>query len=55
MCGEVFIASCDIEPTGCAIAWLLLLVGVIVHALHYCGDDACSSDEDEPSAMYTYW
>ena len=36
-CGDVFTASCDIEPTGCALAWLLLLLSVVAHAMHYCG------------------
>ena len=55
MSGDVFTASCDIEPAaGCAVAWLLLLVSATVHALHYCKGDECESDEDEtPSTMYS--
>ena len=33
-CGDVFTASCEVEPVGCAVAWLLLLLSVIVHAMH---------------------
>ena len=55
VCGDVFTASCDIEPAaGCAVAWLLLLVSATVHSLHYCKGDECESDEDEtPSTMYS--
>ena len=53
VCGDVFTASCDIEPTGCALAWLLLLLSVVAHAMHYCGGDECESDEDVPNAMYS--
>jgi|EP01044_Picomonas_judraskeda_P037572 hypothetical protein len=54
VCGDVFTASCDIEPTGCAFAWLLLLLSVVVHVMHYCGDEGCESDdENEPSTMYS--
>ena len=53
VCGEAFTASCDIEPTGCTIAWLLLLLSAVAHAMRYCGDDECQSDEDEPSTMYS--
>ena len=52
-CGDVFTASCDIEPMGCALAWLLLLLSVVAHAMHYCGGDECESDEDVPNAMYS--
>ena len=54
VCGDVFTASCDIdEPAGCAIAWLLLLVSVVVHVTHYCTNEGYQSDEDEPNTMYT--
>ena len=36
VCGDVFTASCDIEPTGCTIAWLLLLLSAVAHAMQYC-------------------
>ena len=50
VCGEAFTASCDIEP----IAWILLLMSAVAHAMHYCGGDDCESDEDEtPSTMYS--
>ena len=54
VCGDVFTASCDVEPTGCAFAWLLLLLSVVAHAMWYCATDECdSSDDDEPSTMYS--
>ena len=53
VCGEAFTASCDIEPTGCAIAWILLLMSAAAHAIHYCGGDECESDKDEPNTMYS--
>ena len=53
VCGDVFTASCDVEPTGCAIAWMLLLLSVVAHAMYYCVTDECDSDEDEPSGMYS--
>ena len=54
VCGEVFSASCEIEPTGCTVAWLLLLLSAIVHAMHWCATDECESEEDgEPEGMYS--
>jgi len=53
VCGEAFTASCDIEPTGCTIAWLLLLLSVVAHAMQSCAVDGCESDEDEPNTMYS--
>lgn len=55
VCGDVFTASCDIEPTGCAFAWIMLLMSAIAHAVHYmyCGDDDCDSSDDEPTSMYS--
>ena len=53
VCGDAFTASCDVEPAGCAIAWLLLLMSAVAHAMRYCGGDECESDEDEPSTMYS--
>ena len=54
VCGEVFSASCDVEPVGCAFAWLLLLLSVAAHAIRYCKGGECESDdEDEPSTMYS--
>ena len=53
VCGEAFTASCDIEPAaGCVIAWILLLMSAVTHAMHYCGGDECDSD-DEHSSMYS--
>ena len=55
VCGDVFTASCDVEPAGCAFAWLLLLLSVMVHAMRHCATDECdSSDDDEPSTMYEF-
>ena len=53
VCGDVFTASCDIEPTGCAFAWVLLLLSVVAHTMHYCRGDECESDDDEPNTMYS--
>ena len=54
VCGDVFAASCDVEPAGCAFAWLLLLLSAVAHAMRYCTTDECdSSDDDEPSTMYS--
>ena len=54
VCGEAFTASCDIEPAGCTVAWLLLLLSAIVHAMHWCATDGCESDDDdEPVGMYS--
>ena len=45
---------CDVEPVGCAFAWLLLLLSVAAHAIRYCKGGECESDdEDEPSTMYS--
>ena len=53
VCGEAFTASCDIEPTESAFAWIMLLMSAIAHAVHYCGDDGCDSSDDEPTSMYS--
>ena len=55
VCGDVFTASCDIEPAaGCAIAWILLLMSAAAHAIHYCGTDEYESDdEDRTNTMYS--
>ena len=42
VCGDSFMASCDIDPGSCAVAWLLLIVSTMVHAARCCawgGDD----------------
>ena len=37
------------------MAWLLVLLSALVHAMHYCKGDECDSDEDEtPSTMYSW-
>ena len=47
-------ASCEVEPVGCVVAWLLLLLSVIVHAMHWCATDGCESDDDTgPETMYS--
>ena len=51
VCGDVFTASCDIEPAGCAFAWVMLLLSVVAHAMRYCEGDGCESDEDEPNTL----
>ena len=53
-CGDVFTASCEVEPVGCAVTWLLLLLSVIMHAMHWCATDECESDDDTgPETMYS--
>ena len=46
MCGDVFRASCDVEPASCAVAWLLVLLSAIVHAWRCCAleDDATDAE-----------
>ena len=55
MCGDVFTASCDVEPAaGCAIAWILLLLSAVAHAMQYCATDEYESDdEDRTNTMYS--
>ena len=53
VCGDVFEASCTVEPEGCAVAWLLFLISVIVDAMHWCATDECDSDDDEVNTMYS--
>jgi len=57
VCGESFMASCDIDPGSCAVAWLLLIVSTMVHAARCCawgGDEGVDSDDEgEPCTMYT--
>ena len=54
VCGDVFSANCNVEPTGCAVAWLLVLLSAIAHAIRYCKGDESESDEDDtPSTMYS--
>ena len=53
---DVFKASCNVEPTGCTVAWLLLVLSTMVHVVRcvYCGDDNCESDDDVgPETMYS--
>ncbi len=50
---DAFTASCDIEPAGCAFAWLLLFLSMVAHALHHCKTNECESEDDEPSTMYS--
>ena len=52
VCGEVFRAQCDVEPSGCAFTWILLSA---IHAWRCCAlecDDDSESD-DETNPMYT--
>ena len=55
VCGDVFTASCDIEPIESSqIAWLLLAMGAIVHMVQGCGWASDGDDEEsETSTMYT--
>ena len=54
VCGDVFTASCDVEPIGCTLVWLFLLMSMTAHAIHYCVTNECDSDEDdEPNTMYS--
>ncbi len=54
VCGDVFRAQCDIEPTNCAVAYLLLVLSAIAHVMRCCawGDDGDSDDEDCTGTMY---
>ena len=48
VCGDVFRAQCDVEPSGCAYAWILLMLSVAMHAWRCCAlecDDDSESDE----------
>eukprot|EP01043_Picozoa_sp_COSAG02_P066175 COSAG02_NODE_10213_length_1994_cov_2.878628_2_plen_255_part_00 len=38
---------------SCAFAWLMLLLSVVVHAVHYCVTNDSESDGEEPSTMYS--
>ena len=58
VCGESFMASCDIDPESCAVAWLLLIVSAMVHAVRCCtwgGDDEDTDSDGDggPCTMYT--
>ena len=54
VCGDVFTASCDVEPSGCAFAWLLLLLSAVAHAMQHCATDEYESDdEDRTNTMYS--
>ena len=55
VCGDVFTASCDIEPAESSqIAWLLLAMAAIVHMVQRCDWTSDSDDEEsEASTMYT--
>ena len=43
----------NVEPTGCAFAWFMLLISVMIHAMHYCAEDECESDDDEVNPLYS--
>jgi hypothetical protein len=60
VCGDSFMASCDIDPGSCLAAWLLLVLSVMVHAVRCCawggddeGTDTDSDGNGEPCTMYT--
>ena len=50
-------AQCDLEPAGCPIVWLLLMMSIALHVVRCCVYDSdYESDEDdqsEKSTMYT--
>ena len=47
VCGEVFRAQCDVEPSGCAFAWILLMLSVAIHAWRCCVHDCDSNESDD--------
>ena len=47
VCGDVFMASCDIESSSYTFAWILLMLSLAME----CDDDSESDDEANP--MYT--
>ena len=49
VCGDVFRAQCDVEPSGCTYAWILLMLSVAMHAWRCCAlecDDDSESDNE---------
>ena len=57
VCGDSFMASCDIDPESCAVAWLLLIPSAMVHAARCCAwggddEDTDSDGDGEPCTMY---
>ena len=42
VCGEVFRAQCDVEPSGCAFTWILLSA---IHAWRCCALE-CDDDSE---------
>ena len=45
----------DVEPAaGCAIAWILLRMSAVAHAMHYCGGHEGDSDDEGPNTMYLH-
>ena len=52
VCGDVFRAQCDVEPSGCTYVWLLLMLSVAMHAWRCCvlecDDDSESDNETNP-------
>ena len=55
VCGDVFRAQCDVDPSSCTFAWVLLMLSVAIHAWRCCAlesDDDIDSD-DETNPMYT--
>ena len=56
VCGEVFRAKCDIEPTGCTFAWLLVVMSMALHAWQCCAmndDETDEESDEEPTTMYS--
>ena len=55
VCGDVFRAQCDVEPSGCTYAWILLALSVAIHAWRCCALD-CDDDSESDgtnTTMYT--
>jgi hypothetical protein len=56
VCGDVFCAQCDVEPSSCTVAWILLMLSVAMHAWRCCALDCDNGSEsdDETNTMYTF-
>ena len=49
-------AQCDVEPSSCTVAWILLMLSVAMHAWRCCALDCDNGSEsdDETNTMYTF-
>lgn len=41
--GQFEFRGMTVLAAGCAVAWILLLMSAVAHAMHYCGGDECDS------------